>query len=303
MRKPSRPKPSRPHSNTSKPPRRPRSYTPLSDALSQPLTFADTELSEGLQRHSLAGLLGAAISRQRRSDSEPLPNVLCALLVWPLLKAKSLHCFCAELCQFLAGQVSVLYDFLGREDINWRGLAAELARQVDRANDLGPRSQRAFVVDDTSQARAGRKVEGTSCYFDHTEGRHRKGHLVLQLGLAAEKGFLPLEAQIVTGQKCAIDKPKDKPFHDQRSSAARDMSRAREQSKHQLFRGMLQRALRAGFSACYVLADACYGNTENMGTGIRKCADPWGKTKLGSSSSSHIYSDSRNAKTWDVAAF
>jgi hypothetical protein len=244
--------------------RRPRSYTPLADALSQPLTFADTELAEGLQRHSLAGLLSAAISRKRRSDGEPLPNVLCALLVWPLVKVKSLHCFCAELCQILAGQVSVLYDFLGREDINWRGLAGELARRVYHANDLGPRSQRAFVVDDTSQARAGRKVEGTSCYFDHTEGRHRKGHQVLQLGLAAEKGFLPLEAQIVTGQKGAIDKPHDKPFHDQRSSAARDMRRAREQSKLQLFRDMLQRALRAGFAAAYVLADAWFGCKENI---------------------------------------
>ena len=78
--------------------RLPRSYTPLSDALRQPRTFADTELAEGLRRHSLASLLRAAISRQRRSDGEPLPNVLCALLVWPLLKVKSLHCFCAELC-------------------------------------------------------------------------------------------------------------------------------------------------------------------------------------------------------------
>jgi hypothetical protein len=249
---------------TQRPGRPPRSYTPLADALSQPFTFADTELAEGLQRHSLAGLLCAAISRKRRSDGEPLPNVLWALLVWPLMKVKSLHCFCAEWCQILAGQVSVLYDFLGREDINWRGLAGELARKVYHAHDLGPRSQRAFVVDDTSQARAGRKVEGTSCYFDHTQGRHRKGHQVLQLGLAAEKGFLPLEAQIVMGQKCAIDKPKDKPFHDQRSSAARDMRRAREQSKHQLFRGMLQRALRAGFSACYVLADAWFGCKENI---------------------------------------
>ena len=243
---------------------RPRSYTPLADALSQPLTFADTELSEGLQRHSLAALLSAAISRKRRSDGEPLPNVLCALLVWPLMKVKSIHCFCSELCQILAGKVSVLYDFLGREDINWRGLASELAQGVYRGNDLGARSQRAFVVDDTGQERAGRKVEGTSCYFDHTEGCHRKGHVVLQLGLAAEKGFLPLEAQIVTGQKCAIDKPKDKPFHDQRSSAARDMRRAREQNKHQLFRGMLQRAIRAGFSAAYVLADAWFGCKENI---------------------------------------
>src|SRR5512140_2546453 len=201
----------------------PRSYTPLSDALRQPLTFADTELSEGIQRHSLVGLLLGALSRKRRPDGEPLPNLLCALLIWPLLQVRSLHCFCSELCQILAGQVSVLYDLLGREDVHWRGLLSELARKVYQANDLGPRSQRAFVVDDTSQARAGRKVEGTSCYFDHTEGRTRKGHQVLHLGLAGEKGFLPLEAQIVTGQKGAIDRPKHKPFRDQRSSAACDM--------------------------------------------------------------------------------
>jgi len=249
---------------TPKPSRQPRSYTPLADALSQPLAFADTELAEGLQRHSLAGLLRTALGRQRRREAEPLPNVLCALLVWPLLKAKSLHCFCAELCQFLAGQVSVLYDFLGREDINWRGVATELARRVYRGNDLGPRSQCAFVVDDTSQARAGRKVQGTSCYFDHTEGRHRKGHQVLHLGLAGEKGFLPLEAQIVMGEKGRIDKPQDKPFRDQRSAAARDMRRAGEHSKHSLFRDMLRRAVRAGFRAAYVMGDAWFGCKENI---------------------------------------
>ena len=84
------PAPSRRHPH--KAPRSPRSNTPVSDALSQPHTFADTELAEGLQRHSLVGLFGAAIGRKRRSDGEPLPNVLCALLVWPLLKVKSLHC-------------------------------------------------------------------------------------------------------------------------------------------------------------------------------------------------------------------
>ena len=257
-------KPTPARAATSKPSRQPRSYTPLSDALSQPLTFADTELADGLQRHSLAGLLRAALSRQRRPEAEPLPNVLCALLVWPLLQAKSLHCFCGELCQFLAGQVSVLYDFLGREDINWRGVLAELARRVYRGNDLGTRSQCAFVVDDTSQARAGRKVQGTSCYFDHTEGRTRKGHQVLHLGLAGEKGFLPIEAQIVMGEKGRIDKPKDKPFRDQRSAAARDMRRAGEHSKHSLFRDMLRRAVRAGFRAAFVLGDAWFGCKENI---------------------------------------
>lgn len=246
------------------PSRHHRSYTPLSDALNQPFTFADTELSEGIQRHSLGGLLARAISRKRRSDGEPLPNLLCALLVWPLMKAKSIHCFCSELCQILAGKVSVLYDFLGRENINWRGLSSELSRRVYQDNEMGAPSERAFVVDDTSKARAGRKVEGTSCYFDHTEGRMRKGHQVLQLGLAGDKGFIPVEAQIVMGEKCAIGKSKDKPFNDQRSSAARDLRRAQEQTKHQLFREMLQRALRAGFRALYVLGDAWFGCKENI---------------------------------------
>ena len=231
-----------------------RSYTPVSDACSQPFTFVDTELSAGIQRHSLVGRLVAAISRQRRSDGEPLGNVLCALLVWPLLKVKSLHCFCAELCQILEGEVSVLYDFLGREDINWRGLTSELAGGFIRPMRWVAAPSRAFVVDDSSKARAGRKVEGTSCYFDHTEGRHRNGHQMLQLGLASEKGFLPIEAQLVMGEKCAINKPKDKPFKDQRSSAARDMRRAQEQTKHQLLRDMIPRASAGGLQS-----QVCFG--------------------------------------------
>jgi hypothetical protein len=252
---------SKPHSKREA--RRSRSYTPLSDALDHPFTFVDTEIAEGIQRHSLVGSLAAAISRKRRSDGEPLTNLLCALLVWPLMKVKSLHCFCAELCQILAGELSVLYDFLGREDINWRGLSSELARRIYQTNERGSSSQRAFVVDDTSKARAGRKVEGTSCYYDHTQGRTLKGHQVLQLGLAAEKGFLPIEAQLVMGEKAAVDKPK-KPFKDQRSSCARDLRRARQETKHQLFRGMLQRALRAGLNAAYLLADAWFGCKENI---------------------------------------
>jgi hypothetical protein len=236
----------------------------VSDALSQPFTFADTEISAGIQRHGLSGLLAAVMRAQRRPDAEPLNQVLCALLIWPLLKVASLHCFCAELGQILSGKVSVLYDFLGREDVNWRGLASQLARRVFQQNELGARAQRAFVVDDTSKARAGRKVQGTSCYFDHTESRTRKGHQMLQLGLAAEKGFLPLESQLVMGEKAAVVKPADKPFKDQRSAAARDLARAREQNKQKRFREMLQRAVRAGFSARYVLADAWFGCKENI---------------------------------------
>ena len=243
---------------------RPRSYTPVSDALKQPFSFADTELAEGISRHGLVGLLARALSRKRRRDGEPLGNVLCALLTWPLLGLPSIHCLCAQLGQILQGQLSVLYDFLGREDICWRALSSQVSRRLIQQNDLGARRHRAFVVDDSVKARAGRKVEGTSSHFDHTEGKTIRGHQVLQLGLASEQGFVPVEAQIVMSDVNPVDKPKDKPFKDQRSSAARDMRRSWEQNKHQLFRSMLQRALKAGLSAAYLLADAWFGCKENI---------------------------------------
>jgi hypothetical protein len=63
-----------------------------------------------------------------------------------LLQVKSLHCFCAELCQFLAGHVSVLYDFLGREDIHWRGPSSELALRLPRKADAAYRSSAMGIV-------------------------------------------------------------------------------------------------------------------------------------------------------------
>jgi hypothetical protein len=109
----------------------------------------------------------------------------------------------------MKGNLSVLYDFLGREDVNWRCLSAQTAVQVYQNNDLGPCSQRAFVVDDTTQRRAGRKVQGTASHFDHTEGKTVHGHQILQLGLAGTKGFLPVEAQIVMSDVNPVDKPDD----------------------------------------------------------------------------------------------
>ena len=243
---------------------RPRSYTPISDALAEPFCFADTELADGISRHNLIGLLSSCINRKRRRDGEPLGNVLCALLVWPLLNLRSIHCYCSELGHILRGKVSVLYDFMGREDVGWRAFGARVARRIGQENDLGPIAQSAFVVDDSLKARSGRKVEGSSIHFDHTLGKSLQGHQLLQLGLAGNKGFVPVDAQIVMSEVNPIDKPKEKGFADHRSSAAQDMRRARTQSKPENFRNMLRQAIRAGWRAAYLLADAWFGCKENI---------------------------------------
>jgi hypothetical protein len=254
-----------------------RSYTPISDALSQPQVFADTEMADGIGRHGMVAGLKQAMSRDRRSDGEPLSNILAALLAWPLLKVPSIHCFCCELCQFLQGSKessstkglhNILYNFLGREDINWRRQSSNLSASVARSNDLGPVEERALVADDSLKKRRGKKVEGSSDHWDHTEGRVVKGHQVMELGMAGKKGYLPILRQLFMGEKNAVNKEESKDFRDKRSAAARDMKRARDEDKQTMFRGMLKTAGKLGFLARYVLADAWFGCKENIEAAI-----------------------------------
>jgi Transposase DDE domain len=73
---------------------------------------------------------------------------------------------------------------------------------------------------------------------------------------------VPVEAQIVMSDVHPVNK--QKPFKDQRSAAARDLRRSWEQGKHQIFRDMLRRALKAGLSAAYLVTDAWFGCKENI---------------------------------------
>jgi len=235
--------------------------------------FADCELAQGIKRHGLVNLFSRAFGQARRDDSEPLEGILGALLVWPLLRVASIHAFCSELCQFIQGRKEdgarkqdILYSLLRREDINWRNLAVSLCRSIFRDNlkELGPVSRRAFVVDDSIKTRRGKKVQGSSSHWDHTEGRTVRGHQVVELGIAGEAGLLPVDRQVSMGEKSAVNKPEDKGFRDERSACARDMKRAKDETKHETFRRMLKAAIRAGFQAAYVLGDAWFGCKENV---------------------------------------
>jgi hypothetical protein len=250
-----------------------RTYTPISDALKVSMTFSDCALAEGIKRHGVVNLLANNFGKPRREDSEPLPGVLAALLCWPLLKIASIHSFCSELCQFIRGRSDepqrkqdILYSVMRREDINWRNTAVTLARRIFKrsCDKFGPSSECAFVVDDSIKVRRGKKVQGSSSHWDHTEGRSVRGHQVVELGLTGLAGLVPIDRQIYMGDKNAVNKPEDKGFKDHRSACARDMKRAKEESKHQAFRRMLKAAIKSGFEAAWVLGDAWFGCKENI---------------------------------------
>jgi hypothetical protein len=252
-----------------------QSYTPISDALSQPNTLADNEFAEGFSRFGLKGLLARCMNKDRRSDGVELSQIMMTLLVWPLLDSPSIHCFCNELCHYirLGSKVvkrpaSVIYDLWKREDINWRNLACVVSGKVASKVDLGDAGRRAFVVDDSIKERRGKKVEGSSRHYDHNSGRSIQGHQVLELGIAGERGFIPIDRQIFTGESHPVEKAPERGFQDNRSAAARDMKRAREEDKNQMLGRMIKGALKVGHKASYLLGDAWFGIKDNIALAI-----------------------------------
>ena len=251
------------------------SYTPISDALCQANTLADNEFHEAMKRFNLVALLSRCISKERRLDAVELSQILITLLVWPVLKSASVHCFCSELCQYIkkGGRkikrpADVIYDFWGREDINWRRFSTVASRKIWKEMNLGNFKELAFVVDDSLKPRRGKKVEGTSLHHDHNSGRSIQGHQLLELGVVGDGGFVPVDRQIYTGSKNVVEKPAEKDFSDKRSASAQDMKRALEEDKNEMLQRMLKSAIKAGFKAQYLLADAWFGIKKNIDTAI-----------------------------------
>ena len=237
------------------------SLTPVIDALSKEFVYVDNELQDAINQVHLFSIF-SRIGISKRSG-EAIPQIVFAILVWPLLPVKSIAAFCGKfISAYLRRGMNVIYDFLKREDINWRFVSGATAKAVYDQHQLGHETESAFCIDDTIKRRRGRKVEGVSSHFDHAEMRHVKGQQMLQLGLATPKGILPVDQQIYIGEKNV--QGLRTPFTDRRSAVAKDYDEALNQDKNQMFRDMLRRAVRRGFRALHVIGDAWFGNKGNI---------------------------------------
>ncbi len=237
--------------------------TPVTDALSKEYVYVDNELQDAIKKVSLFSILSRIGIRKRSGDS--IRQIVFATLVWPLLPVKSLASFCDKFIQgYIKGGMNVIYDFLKREDINWRSVSTSVSKEVYVNHNLGMEKESAFNIDDSIKHRRGKKVEGASSHFDHTETRHVMGQQVLQLGLATAKGFLSLDQQIYIGKKKV--QGLQAPFQDQRHAVAKDYQCALEEDKNKMFQAMLKRALKNGFKSPHVNGDSWFGNKGNIAT-------------------------------------
>lgn len=229
------------------------------DILSDPQMPVDNLLARLWTTMTMPTLLSRAGISKR--SGLPAPEVIYLLLVWVWLKASSIHLFSRDSLQgFADARKDVIYDFLKRENVNWRGLHLQIARKIYQDHQLDKCQIKAFVVDDSVKIRTGKKVGGVSWHFDHLTGRSVRGQQVLTLGLATESTFLPLDQDIFISSK----KRQAQAFEDNRSIAARRYTQARDMTKPELLALGVKRAIRHGFEADYFLADAWFGNKPTL---------------------------------------
>ncbi len=230
---------------------------PVINCLSDDYIYVDNEIQDAIKKVKLWKHFKRFGITEKRSGYQ-MKQIVFSLIIWVFLGKESIRSFMGSLISnFFIGGKDVLYDFMKREDINWRQVTLSTAKEIYFNENLSTQKGVAFVVDDTIKNRRGKKVEGVSSHFDHTTGRVIKGQQVLQLGLAWADGYIPVDNQIFIGNKNIQGLRRD--FKDGRSTVAKDYDIALNKTKHEQLEYMLKRAIRKGIKAEYILADSWFG--------------------------------------------
>lgn len=231
------------------------------DLVTQDGVLMDNLFADLWKRLHLATLLQRAGFRKRSGVA--VNEVVYLLLLWVWLKVDSVGMFSRQSLQcFSDARKDVLYDYLKREDVNWRRLHGQVARQVVMAHQLNAQETKAFVLDDSVKIRHGKKMAGVSRHFDHLTGRTVMGQQTLTLGYVGDEFFLPLDSDLFISQKQIQGCTQD--LSDGRCVAAKRFRDSLHKSKPEMAAAMVKRALTQGFNADYLLADAWFGNKTTL---------------------------------------
>lgn len=237
----------------------------INDVVTDSKCYIDNLFADTWKKLKLNSLIKSS-GFTKRSGIE-ITQAVFLLLLWKWLNMSSIAMFSKKsLGIFSNARKDVMYDLLKREEINWRELNTQTAKAVYQQNKLQGSRIKAFVLDDSIKTRKGKKMEGVSSHFDHVTGRHVMGQQVLTLGLATEDAFLPIDSQIYISDVKA--QGLIKPHKDGRSIAGRRYSEATTQTKPDMSASMMNRAIRSGIEADYLLADAWFGTKPMIRTAL-----------------------------------
>ena len=167
---------------------------------------------------------------------------------------------------------SCIYRLKDNEKKPWRALLLVMAKQFQRlvnpTNVVDDKS--AFILDDTTIAKTGRRIEQISMVFDHVAGRKgsKLGFKNLTLGLFDGKIFRPLDFTLQAEKALKKARHRKQQFKKQRDPRSSGAKRIRECHVSKITNGldMLKRAVKQGFRAKYVLVDSWFSSHEFIET-------------------------------------
>jgi len=200
-------------------------------------------------------------------------EILTLMLMFPLMLLKSVHAlYKSDFQKVTTMKKDSIYRLKNNEKMPWRALLLVMSKQFQRlvnpTNEVEDKS--AFILDDTTLAKTGRRIEQVSMVFDHVAGRKgtKLGFKNLTLGLFDGKVFKPLDFTLQAEKalkKARHRKEQYKKLRDPKSSGAK---RIRECHVSKITNGldMLKRAVKQGFKAKYVLVDSWFSSHEFIQT-------------------------------------
>lgn len=165
-----------------------------------------------------------------------------------------------------------IYRLKNNEKMPWRALLMAIAKQfqhlVNPQKEIADKS--AFILDDTTDAKTGRRIEKISRVFDHVAGRKgtKLGFKNLTLGLFDGKSFNPLDFSLHAEKPLKKARHRKEQYKKQRDPKSFGAKRIRECNVSKIENGldMLKRAVKQGFRAKYVLVDSWFNSHEFIQT-------------------------------------
>lgn len=154
----------------------------------------------------------------------------------------------------------VVYRFLNQASFAWRRFLQAFSLRIVRRFEslISSHRVRVFIIDDSVLSRnRSKKAELLARVFDHSTGKFIKGYTMLTLGWSDGFSFAPLDFVMLSSAKLANRLCEMASNLSKRSHGYKRRMEAFSRKPDAVV-ALLERALRAGFTADYVLMDSWF---------------------------------------------
>jgi hypothetical protein len=205
----------------------------------------------------------------QKHDGYSASEIITIMLVLPLMLLKSVNAlYKSEYQKVTAMKKDSIYRLKNNERMPWRSLLWAVAKQFQKL--VNPEKKiadnSAFILDDTTQAKTGRRIEQISIIHDHVAGKagNKLGFKNLTLGLFDGKSFTPLDFSLHSEKRLKKRRHRKEQYRKERAPKTAGAKRVHECKMDKISNGlnMLKRAIKHGFRAKYVLVDSWFSSKE-----------------------------------------